>query len=649
MYTFVPLLGRSPGITEGAAGPRKKEDADYGKQNNRLAGRPLEELLTRFVDVKDLEAETLVLDEFGEMVGITEAEKTHDYAYIAQYGEVHTTGSLNTDSQLTAHVYYFDADGNLVNGIFLVDKIESTDMANAPSNPKKLTAAEIQYVKNVRNSLTVKSPNKDNGQDFESGALGVWNVKIKDNGHIEISGAYQTQQSDHPSEDDVRLVQSHSTFVKNNYAVHDNAGPDAGRPADGSGHILYQNNSTVYFYVDGKYGPNYTGADDLDVSAFVGIKNAPGFTNDKTPGNDIGIQQVFAHLSSNKQLVTAVLVEDVEVYSSQVYYYNEGNYHYSSDGLTYELYDMDGNLVEKTYPKLKKTDAASKWDGFYLIKNDDIYPYNIDDIMVNTDHGASFGPLLQAPAYIGSNNLYAWSNGRDGTTETKKGDKTYYVVNDIAQYDEIVENFFGVVTPQGNIAENVKIVDACNSGLDTVAKVVRAIKELGKDSFHSNLLISYTYNTDDYTIKSFFISKYDPDETEAPNIHANGNRYFNDTLTASFSGNTLTFNGGIYKTRNDVTLTSFDSSTADARSETVTYTIQRYNLLGEKVGEAITRRTNAVGGADVTSGAFSDSITLARPNAFTYYEITLTVKWTVTVGTRTTTYTATETLPYVGI
>ncbi|MCI8914390.1 MAG: hypothetical protein HFF38_09750, partial [Lawsonibacter sp.] len=600
-----------------------------------------DEVLTAFVLVKDLADETLILDEFGEMIGITEAEASRDYAYIAQYGVIHNTNSLNTDYQLTAHVFF--ADGT--SGIYKVEECPNTIV----DNPKRINESASGTLIHNGKVTPGTGLNQGNGQGTPGGnvspytgcqgALGIWNVtRNDDKGTIKIKNAYQSEQGSHAVAPGVRLVQSHSTLVKNNYAVDDNTGNAAGTPSAGGTHILYQNNSTVYFYVEGDYGPNYKDTDDIDVSIRTGVKNAHGFTNDDEHRGE-GIRQVYSYISGSRQLVGAMLIEDVELYSSQVYYYNQGNYHYSSDGLTYELYDLDGNLVEKTYKDLKKADAQDKWDGFYLAKNDDIYPFGIDTIVSGTP-GAR--PVGTAPD--GTNNLYAWSNEdfsyHDETTETKKGDKTYYVVNDTAKYDEIVENFFGGLTPQGNIAESVKIVDTCNSGLTSVAKVVRALKQGVNDP--GDLRISYSYNTDDYTIKAFFISKYDPDGTDAPNLNANGNRYFNDMVTTGFTGNNLDIDAYIYSIRNDTG--SNDYVAADAGSVTATYTIQAYNSLTDaKLGDARTVRSST--GTITGDGMFHDTITLANPGFVRYYEITVTVKWTT--GGGTTKLTATDTLQWV--
>ena len=422
---------------------------------------------------------------------------------------------------------------------------------------------------------------------------------------------------------------------KNNQAVRGDNLQTNGNPD-----ILYQNNNTVYFYVDGtsrtntyntpqltvsNNGSRYYDADDIEVVTRVGIKNAFSFKNDDENHGE-GVKQVFASKSGTRAVVNAVLIEGVELSNSDVYYYNRGNYHYSSAGVTYELYDMDGNLVEKTYADHDRDDAKSLDDGFYLAKTDGLEAYRVDNAF------DAAGNVIVAPP-----RNTAISVG-DVVWETRKGD-VYYVVNDVAQYDEYVENFFGTRTPQGNISDNVKIVDACNSGLDTVGKVVRALKD-NANGAHSNLLISYAYSTKDYVLKAIYISKYDPDETEAPGAHDNGNRFFNDTLTATFGTGTLTFNSNIYSIRNDAS--SLDNNSyVGATNVSATYEIQRYNVMGDKVGDVITRRsTNTV---SVGGGNFTDTITLTQPNSLFYYDITVTVRWTDN-GIR---YTMTDTIQYV--
>ena len=572
------------------------ESSVWGNADN--SNNALVDLLTKFVDVADLEEETLVLDEFGEMVGITEVEKTYDYAYIAelvQNGVVHSTGSLNTVNRLTAHVFF--ADGT--NGVYEVHSCPVQIYGG--TDPISGITYSAKKIASGQESPPLFSLDSGNGYGIPAGfdptdgtkagpALGIWDVNLRSDGRIEISLPHNQEETrvgtTKAALKDVRLIQNHSTFVyKNNVAVEgedETATPSyAGstfnsfdhedRHAGLNDNYLYQNNNTVYFYVNGNgtgtSSNNYSTTartyddDKLDVVVRVGIKNAFSFKNDDDDRGE-GIKEVIASQSGTRTVVNAVLVEGVEMYDSDLYYYNPGNYHMTSEGLVYELYDLNGNLVEKTYKDLDKDDARSKWDGFYLAKANDIVPYNIETVY--------FG----SPTWKDGANTWAWSNTSDGVTETIKG-KAYYVVNDTAEYDEYVENFFGTRTPQGNISDSVKIVDACNSGLNTVSKLVRAIKDIqavGGD--HSNLLISYTYNTDDYVLKTIFVSKYDPDATDAPNVNQNAKFEAEGWLSREKDAN------GIYKLKADVDIINKGSSTIAASDVaagkvSVTFSVQQ--------------------------------------------------------------------------
>ena len=460
---------------------------------------------TVFVDIDTIGEATLVLDQFGDLIGLAEEAAAPSYAYVAQYGVRHATGSLNTTDVLTAHVYF--ADGT--NGVYEVSDAPFVVDADDLTEPEK-NAVLTGYI----------NDGNGNGTFAQDGALGIWDVTLKSNGKVDIDYADTTEETNDgaagAAANDVRLIKGHSTFVMTGTGVAiegQNATAATATHPGGAGavartnKVLYQNNDTVYFYVNGNYDDS-----NFSVDVFTGVKNVIGFTNDTSDTTNVhnnttgtGIQQVFATAgdeAADRNVVNAVLVEGVDTGTANVYYYNTGNYHYSADGLVYELYDLEGNLVELTYEDLDESDAASKWDGFYVARSNDIEPLAVDSSKnasgVEVDFVSPTGADKQAVSYDGDPYVIA-----------KDGDN-YYIINDDAEYDEYVDNLYTDHDTVGTIAENPVIVDACGSGLDTLSRLVRAIREDG------NVKIAFFYNTDDYVADVIYVSDYDPDGTEAP-------------------------------------------------------------------------------------------------------------------------------------
>ena len=450
---------------------------------------------TVFVDIDTIGEATLVLDQFGDLIGLAEEAAAPSYAYVAQYGVRHSTGSLNTTDALTAHVYF--ADGT--NGVYEVNSFDG--VTGFVGEVDDLETADVNAIQGAAATI-----NDGNGQTVAGGALGIWDVTIRSNGKIDIDPADTTEETDNgqyrAASNGTRLVKGHSTFVyaSGNAATGYNASGCRDR-------VLYQNNDTVYFYVNNNYDDS-----NFSVDVFTGVKNVIGFTNGEDADTGVhdtatpsGIRQVFAtagKTAEDRCVVGSVLVEGVDTGTASVYYYNTGNYHYSADGLVYELYDLEGNLVELTYEDLDESDAASKWDGFYVARSNDIEPLAVDSSKnaggAEVDFVAPAGADKQAVSFSGDEYVIA-----------KDGDN-YYIINDDAEYDEYVDNLYTDHDTVGTIAENPVIVDACDSGLDTLSRLVRAIREDG------NVKIAFFYNTDDYVADVIYVSDYDPDGTEAP-------------------------------------------------------------------------------------------------------------------------------------
>ena len=444
------------------------------------------EVVTAFVDITTIGKATLIVDQFGELVGLSGEKTLPNYAYISEFGVRHSTGSLNTVNELTAEVYF--ADGT--SGVYGVDSfvgLNGNNGAAVVNNPTKIPETWSSKVK--------AELNQGIGQNRTDGAIGIWNVEVdEDDKTIDISAAVTTEETANgtagAAADEVRLVKGHSTFV-------DNAGAAVkGENVAGcDNQILYQNNDTVYFYL-------YDG----EVTPIIGVKNVVGFTNDKTGGDNDGIQQVFAtkgKTATDRCTVGAVLIEGIEIASSNIYYYNQGNYHIEENDegvtLTYDLFTLAGEATSVSYDyssaSAAKNAAKDLNDGFYYAKSKNIEPVDNATMVPGANPGSDNDLMSDDGTYL---------KGEKGSTT--------YVVNDSAKYDEYVDNLYTANDPVGTIADNVKIVDACGSGIDTRAKLVNAIKTVGT----SDVKIAFTYNEDDYVVDVIFISEYDPDGTEAP-------------------------------------------------------------------------------------------------------------------------------------
>jgi hypothetical protein len=612
--------------------------------------------VTKFTAISSLATKNLILDEFGDLIGIAGEKSTPSYAYVAQYGVIHSTGTLNTKDALTAYIYF--ADGT--KGVYEVDS------APFVINARDLTADEVELVKdadtdgvsfNAGNGYGVYTGSLStqggaalalaNGCD---GALGIWNVVKNDTtGRVTITYAKTTEETtgggtlnnanastDFANGDDVRLVKGHSTFIgSDGKAVAGSTQSWTSAPVstkvsaatyDGAlDTILYQNNDTVYFYVNGAYGTN---GSSQTVDVITGIKNVVSFENDAakpsnvtTASTSTGIQQVFATVGATataRTTVGAVLVEGIEVSTSGVYYYNTGNYHYTADGLVYELYDLSGTEVDVLYKNLSKSEADSLWDGFYTLGASNIVPY-----VVNTDNAGNgnYGKVVQVSA--GVYNYEATSDSADNYVQAYKTGNvytTYYVINDEAKYDSYVENLYTANDKVGTIADNVKVVDVCGSGIDSLSKLVRILKA----DQGGSVRIAYSFTSEDYVADTIYISKYEPSATTAPGSvgDVNYKAVITDVDTVSDPGVAaiedvnITLADGKALSTKYITLTSIDKVvyTVSKDGTTINVTGDVSNLTGDGQG---TNGPDKIPGLKVDSNDHTITITATVTCTFT--------------------------------
>jgi len=432
---------------------------------------------TPFSTIAKIGEVSLILDKDGKLIALAdEPDAAPDYAYVAQYGVQHSTGTLNTTDVLTAHVYF--ADGT--NGIYTVDVKNSNALSKAAFD------ADADAYKDTLNV----------GGNFDGGK-GLYDVSVKSNGtKVEIDLLKTDVSASDVTVAGTKLVKAHSTFINGKANVTYTFASDA--------EVLYNNNETLYFYVNGEYD------DDLTVDVIEGIKNVKGFTNEAAKG----IEEAFATYSArtDRAVVKVVGIDGVSLASgvAGVYYYDQGNYYVTKvDGkydLTYILYNEKGEKVETTYAgyssaKDAKDDAKNLPDGFYKIGAKELTAY----VTMAVNDGIS--------SYLNPNNgiVYDAAYGQKSDVQ--------YVVNAYAEYDEYVDNLFDQINIVGAISDDTKVIDICNSGLNTLKKIANAIDKDG------NVTISYVWeNKDDYAASIIFVTAYDFDTTVAPGTSTSTNK-----------------------------------------------------------------------------------------------------------------------------
>ena len=502
----------------------------------------LKDQVVAFADITKIGSATLILDYFGDLIAIEGKPSVPNYAYVAEYGERHSTSGLNTRHALTAKVYF--ADGT--SGVYEVD-IKNSDALwykNGTSNVALTDAYFQEHAADIRTALNGegtsskdfrylknKSLDADNTFDTDKhgiAARGLYNVTVNPNGTIQIDEiitwigenvndraykkCYDNKNYWETGDEPIQLVTGHSTLLTKdgsgktvNVKTTENIGGKAPSAMYNEG-VLYQNNSTVYFYVSALGG-------ELTVVPKIGVKNAVSFTNGVNPNYDkqvatfTGIDEAFASLANDRAVITAMLITNVDMGdTSKVYYHDQEQYYVTEAAdapgkytVTYVVYDAKtGEQDEITYDNggnyygtvsAAKAAAKAKYDGFYT---------------------------------LGARDLAAYAAQSDGVDafkmETKSG--VTYVTNDYADYDEYVDNLFGLNSMLGAIVdqEEIEIVDICDSGLNTVRKLVNAIREAGANKGTIN--ISFTWNSK-YETFVIFVTEYEPDRTVIDPVKAN--------------------------------------------------------------------------------------------------------------------------------
>ena len=470
---------------------------------SEVLGSKVKKDFTLFADISTIGSATLVLDQFGKLIGLASEPAAPNYAYVAQFGQRHSTTGLNTDTDVWTALVYFN-DGT--SGIYEIDTDRSAIMAE---NGGDLGNA---YYKDA---ATANGADKASVyRDAASRLKGLYNVKVLSNGKVDID-YITTDVSSAASADGATVYTSHSSIVSNAAGLNYNSNAATGTAADD---VIYQSNDTIYFFVTGAYN-DYNGENTLRVNVVTGVSNVDKFTND-IDANDttlsqantlgVGIREAYADVvTGGKDIVTAVLVQGIRTEDDHVYYYDEGNYEIDPvDGgysLTYILYDATtGEKTSATYDNNGKPfESVSDAKDVADVKAEGFYTIGATDLKVKTT-----------------------------VTDDKAdlGKDTVYVVNDKAVYDEILDNLFSSDVTIGSIMNNTTFVDLTNNGLDSAKKIANIITA-GDGDIYLSYVVDKNLNS-----KIVFVTYYDPDATEAPGGNTNNAKVDSNTLDSTDAG-----------------------------------------------------------------------------------------------------------------
>ncbi len=476
---------------------------------------------TDFEDIATIGEATLLLDFQGKCIGLAQPESTPNYAYAAQFGVWHTGGSLNTEFKLTVKLYFLDG----TSGVYLVN---TADSQNSNTFYKLKMGTTESAAESVRDRLNGGSgtgagyvdPTKtydtnicvDNGtlwlrgknviETSDTNGLGIYKVSVRADDTVVMTklgsngdGAGH-DSSIIPATDETKLISGHSTFVKQNGSNLTYKNTDK---------VMYQNNKTVYFYVDGSYNT------ELSVGAKYGVSNAISITNNKDKDDNTrkeSFEQILlkGDARTNGLAVEAVLIYGYDMGSSEtLYFYRQNDYDIQSKDassragernytITYHLYTADGEPYEATFDnngkyydmETAKNTVENKPTGFYAIGSTDL-----DGKWTSND-----------PDTV----LYK-KNGENKDKPGAEGATNVYVLNAEAYHDTYADNLYTLSEVVGGIipsnAKVVSTVDGCD--FDSVSEIARAC-----DNGHL-VRISYTYSTSDYKVKTVFITDFKRD------------------------------------------------------------------------------------------------------------------------------------------
>ena len=549
-------------------------------------------------DIEDIGDVTLVMDKDGKVIGQAEKTAETNYAYVAQFGLRHSTTGLNTNERILTALIYF-ADGT--NEVYEVNLDKSYSQFKTMVKDTRTYATE-NLLRDALNGTGLKL------QQADGAYKGLYNVEISGGKAIITlpTGVYRANDSANsdnhtdsvaPASTTVNpssgtaLEDEGSTLVKSHSTVVDDGGWNVKNWEDTTNaYTLMNNNDTVYFYVTGSYNDLVDGSskDTLNVRVITGIKNVVKVENKATSDSTInpavtnrpneGMREaLYKHIKTSgvtgvnqRGAVGAMLIQGVTIDGSDVYYYNQGDYEvYRVDGgyaVQYTVYSnktgeaqtvvyQDDNKPFETSADARKH-AADKPHGFYVLGAKDLKGYAGNP----RDDGST---LVDIAHYYGYKHA---------------GDDSYYVVRDTAMYDEYVDNLFTQEVPVGTITGDVIVVDVGNTGLNTVNKIVRALRE-DTAGYTGQVRLSYSYDKN-YDTKVLFVTDYDPDQI-IPEHPVAADYNFSNNLSVYADGKDVKVYGYVFKGNDALENTDADwtdfmnalDGTTAAKTINVTYDV----------------------------------------------------------------------------
>ena len=417
--------------------------------------------VTVFDAIRSISEKTLILDAAGNCIGLANDKAVANYAYVAQFGYDYVRTDLTLETVLTAHIYF--ADGT--NGVYTVD-LDNSSGLSADEKIAFLSDAEDTTKQDYGFNKAVYT--KGNAKNTD-GALGIYDVTVKSSDTVELDAITVMEgtaqyNSVANSDNDLRVVKGHSTLVAKDghYAWgQDPSWSYSTQETGTAGTVVYQNNSTVYFYVTGDYD-NKT----LSVTPITGIKNVINFRNGQEGvdgSTNTGIAQLFVNEPADARYTAkAMLVMNVAAGDSDVYFYNQGSFDVepiaNSDKyqITFHMYNADGDAYDAVYT----TDSL----GGEFETSTQAFNFGND---IDTGYYT-----LGARALLDVDRNDPWTGA---ASETVVVNSTRYVVNANADYDEYVDNLYDDTILFGTITEETRVVDLTGNDLNSIARIVSAL------------------------------------------------------------------------------------------------------------------------------------------------------------------------------
>ena len=500
------------------------KSATYNTENARSLDNT-----TNFERIETIGEATLILDFQGKCIGLGEPESDEVFAYVAQYATRHVDG-FGTEMRLVAKLYLSDG----TSGVYPINTSAGTASTNSFKDYKHNNGAGYQTNENTLNGKPLANPSKavevyddtyftmvkSDGTPNGNG-LGVFKASVRADGSVvlaKLSGQdTKRDDADHAIGAAARAVVGHSTLIVTKTYPAGNMNTIGGNvtsTADSSKYI-YQTNKTVFFYVNGSWGTN---GDTLDVVTRTGIENMAKFIHGENSddNNDKDeFVQVFSELVVDRRQVKAEMIYGLEVgASNDVVLYDQGRWHTTAvssskaDGklvtLTYDVYDLDGELKQITYDNdgkyyeeiEAKQEAANKPTGYYTIGKDTIQPVAVFHDKNSAGEKHDFA----------SSSLYPDDN-------KAKLKKNVFVINAIVDHVDFENNIFTKIEDVGGITKNAIVKDLTNNSYTTFtsAQDIQRACDAG-----NTVKISYCYDTsgnDAYKVKVVFVTGFEPKGT----------------------------------------------------------------------------------------------------------------------------------------